>query len=115
MYVQFLEIMPLQFRLTKPIFACHCSISIFIYNKLLENTDLGLLKLVSIIFYEIIIFSPNDSPSKTIKNVFYFIEKPLFVLEIFKFLKFFPFLSTVSRFKRTNGTGVIYDVMNWPA
>ena len=31
------------------------------------------LKLVSAIFYEIFIFSPNDSPSKTVKNVFYFI------------------------------------------
>ena len=34
-------------------------------------------------------FSPNYSPSKTIKNVFYFIYKALFVLEIFKFLYFF--------------------------
>ena len=33
-------------------------------------------------------FSPYDSPSKTMKNVFYFIEKALFVLEIFKFLYF---------------------------
>ena len=31
------------------------------------------LKLVSAIFYQICIFSPNDSPLKTIKNVFYFI------------------------------------------
>ena len=30
-------------------------------------------------------FSPNDRPSQTMKNV-YFIEKALFVLEIFKFL-----------------------------
>ena len=43
------------------------------------------LNLVSAIFYEIFIFSPNDIPSKTLKNVFYFIEKALFVLEIFKF------------------------------
>ena len=33
-------------------------------------------------------FSPNDSPSKTMKNVFYFIKKALFVLKIFKFLYF---------------------------
>ena len=44
------------------------------------------LKLVSTIVYQMFIFSPNDSPSKTMKNVFYFIEKALFVLEIFKFL-----------------------------
>ena len=44
------------------------------------------LKFVSAIFFETFIFSPNDSASKTIKNVFYFIEKALFILEIFKFL-----------------------------
>ena len=37
-------------------------------------------------FYQIIIFSRNDRPLKTMKNVFYFIKKVLFVLEIFKFL-----------------------------
>ena len=73
------------------------------------------LKLVSAIFYQIYIFSANDSPSKTVKNVFYFIEKALFVLEIFKFLWFFPFLSTLSILKRTNESGIIYDVMNWLA
>ena len=31
------------------------------------------LKLVSAIFYQIFIFAPNDSPLKTIKNVFHFI------------------------------------------
>ena len=35
--------------------------------------DVAYLKLVSAIFYQIFIFSPNDSPSKTVKNVFYFI------------------------------------------
>ena len=38
------------------------------------------LKLVSAIFHQIFIFSPNYSPSKTMTNVFYF------VLKIFKFL-----------------------------
>ena len=32
--------------------------------------------------------SPNGSPSKTMKDVFYFILKALFVLDIFKFLYF---------------------------
>ena len=59
--------------------------------KSFEDYDVY-LKLVSTIFYQIFIFSPNDSPSKTIKNVFYFIKKAPFVLEIFKFLYFFPFL-----------------------
>ena len=33
-------------------------------------------------------FSLNDSPSKSVGNVFYFIEKALFVLEIFNFFYF---------------------------
>ena len=36
-------------------------------------THQSYLKLVSTIFYQIFIFSPNDSPSKAVKNVFYFI------------------------------------------
>ena len=45
-----------------------------------------LLKLVCTVFYQMFIFSSNDSPSKTIKNVFYFMEEAVFVLKIFKFL-----------------------------
>ena len=70
------------------------------------------LKLVSIMFYQIFIFSSSDRSSNTLKNVFYFILKALFVLEIFKFLQFFPFISTMSRFKRANGCGIIC-VINW--
>ena len=33
-------------------------------------------------------FSPNDTPSKAMKNVFYFIQKALFTLKIFRFLYF---------------------------
>ena len=58
-------------------------------NKLMSAIKNGtdvILELVSAIFYEIFIFSPNDSPSNIMKNVFYFIQKALFVLEIFKFL-----------------------------
>ena len=44
------------------------------------------VKLVSAIFYQILVFPPNGSPSQTMKSVFYFIEKALFVLEIFKLL-----------------------------
>ena len=66
---------------------------VLIFNKTLLNLfqiKLLLLKLVSAIFYQIFILSSNYRPSITIKNVFYFIEKVLFVLEIFKFLYFFP-------------------------
>ena len=44
------------------------------------------LKLVPAIFYQIYIFSPNDSSLKTMKIFFYFIQKALFILEILKFL-----------------------------
>ena len=65
-----------------------------IYPRLL--TGFGMLvfftniKLMSATFYHFFIFSPNDRPLKTIKNVVYFIKKAFFVLEIFKFLIFFP-------------------------
>ena len=65
-----------------------------------------MLKLVSAIFYQIFIFSSNDRPSKTMKNVLYFIKKALFILKIFRFLYFFPFFSTLSRFKRANRIGI---------
>ena len=38
-----------------------------------QEFDFEQLKLVSTIFYQIFIFSPNDSPSKTMKNVICFI------------------------------------------
>ena len=58
------------------------------------------LKLVSAIFIKFLFFSPNDSPSKTMKNAFYSIEKALFILRIFIFLCFglpnFFFLSSIA-------------------
>ena len=62
-----------------------------IYKELgLKQQDVtDIFKLVSAISYQIFIFSPNDRLSKTMKNVFCFIKKALFVLEIFKSLCFF--------------------------
>ena len=51
-----------------------------------KNIFLVVLQLVSAIFIKVLFFSPNDSPSKTMKNAFYFIYEALFVLKIFKFL-----------------------------
>ena len=48
-----------------------------------------ILKLVSAFFYQVFVFPPNDSPSKTMKSVFYFVFYffiSVFVLEIFKLL-----------------------------
>ena len=66
-------------------------------------------------FFQIFIFSPSERSSKILKNVFYFMEKSLFVLEIFRYLYVFSFLSTILRFKRTNGSRIIYDARNWLA
>ena len=56
---------------------------IFVLGKELFSLATGFVKFCVRYFYQIFIFSPNDSPSKTIKNVFYFIEKALFIFEIF--------------------------------
>ena len=65
-------------------------------------------------FFEIFIFPPNDSPSKTMKNVFVSSRK-LFSFSRYSNFCDFPFLSTLSRFKRANRSRIIYDVMNWLA
>ena len=59
-------------------------------------------------FHQIFIFSQNDSPSKTEKMFFISSKK------LFSFLRysFFCNFSTLSRFKRTNGSRIVYDVMN---
>ena len=67
------------------------------------------------LLFSLKLVSLNHSPSKIIKNVFYFIEKALSVLKIFKCLYFSSFLSTLSKFKRTNKNGIIYNIMNWLA
>ena len=69
------------------------------HDKLVEEVELthanptyAHIKACVRYFYQIFIYSPNDSPSKTMKNAFYFIVKALFILEIFKFLYFRPLL-----------------------
>ena len=55
------------------------------------------LKLVSAIFYQNFIYSPNDSSFKTMKNIFHFIQKTLFVLE--KICDFFPYFPNFVHWK----------------
>ena len=43
------------------------------YSAFFKYQCLTILKLVSTVFYQVFIFSSNDWPSKTMKNVFYFI------------------------------------------
>ena len=87
-------------------FQCH---TLFLSQDIKQNV---LLKLVCAIFYQISIFSSNDRPSKTMKNGFYFIEKSSFhSWDIQIFVTFS--LSKLSIFKRANGSGIVYDVINW--
>ena len=44
-----------------------------VFNISQSQQHFNNLKLVSTIFYQVFIFSPNDSPSKIMKNIFYFI------------------------------------------
>ena len=69
----------------------------------------GCLKLVSAIFYQIFTFSPNDSPLKTEKCFLFHLKSAFRSLDIQIFVIFS--LSTLSRFNRANGNGIIYDVM----
>ena len=68
------------------------------------------LKLVSAIYDQIFIFSLNDSPSKTLKKCFLFYRKSSFCFQDIQIFVIIPALST---FKRTNGSGTIYVVLNW--
>ena len=61
------------------------------YNENKTKKIKASLKLVSAIFYQIFIFTPNDSPSKTMKNVNFSSSKKLFsFLRYSSFCNFFP-------------------------
>ena len=83
----------------------------FLFTKITAIICLQILKLVPAIFYKIFIFSPNVSPLKTIKNVKAL--KSSFRSEVIQILVISSFLFTFFRFKRTNKSGIIFDVMNW--
>ena len=81
-----------------------------------ENMHDGgkILKACVCYFLTIVYFYPNYSSSKTMKNVFYFIWKARFVLEILKFLYFrlplFFLLSAIALELDLK----LYDVINCP-
>ena len=80
------------------------------WNTCTENQNKHVIEVCFPNFLSNFYFFNRWQPFKN--YVFYFIEKAIFVLEIFKFLYFFPFIFTPSRFKKTTGSGLIY-VMNW--
>ena len=83
----------------------------------LSCTDLLKIKACVHYFLRNFYSSPNDRPSKTMKDCFYFIEKALFILEIFKFLHFnlplffFPVSRCSSAWSKIN-LKVYDDVIN---
>ena len=60
------------------------------------------------------IFLPNDNSSKIMENFLFNLSSSFCSLDIYM-LVIFPFLYALSRFKRTNESGIIFDVMNWLA
>ena len=83
---------------------------IYINTDITSNAEF--LNLVSANFYEIFIFSPNDSFSK---NCDLFDLKSSFCSQDIQIFVIFALSSALSTFKRRNRGGIIYDVMNWLA
>ena len=67
-------------------------------------------------FYQIFIFSPNDNPSKTMKNAFYFIKKSSFCSrdnQIFLFPSFPFFIPVGHCFRGRSKINLkVYDAIN---
>ena len=73
------------------------------------NTKLCLLFFINFLFFhQIIAFQKFE-------KYFLLHLKSSFCTKDIQIFVIFPFLSTLSRFKRTNRSGIIYDVMNWLA
>ena len=78
---------------------------------------IGVLKACVRYFLTNFYLSPKDSPSKTTKDIFYFIWTALFVLEIFKFLHFhlplFFFFCVSHCFRAWSKINLkVYDIIN---
>ena len=86
-----------------------------VINQKLSVCMYNYLKLVSAIFYQIFIFFTKWLPFKNFEECFLFHLKSSFYSRDIHFLVIFPFLSKLFRFKRTNASGIIYDIMNWLA
>ena len=71
------------------------------------------LKLVSAIFIKFLFFHQMIA-FQNLWKMFFISSKNLFSFSRYSFFfSFFPFLATLSRLKRANGSEIIYDIMNW--
>ena len=119
-YVKHLLYCFLQLALSKVLFylLIHCRVdpcSLTAKADFQTFASLYWWKSVSATFYQIFIFSPNNNSSEIMKKLFLSHLKSSFRCRDIKFFVIFPFLSKLSRFKRPNGSGIIYDVMTWLA
>ena len=72
------------------------------------------LKLVSAIFYQFFIFSPNDSPLETEKCFLFHLRSSFRSPDIQIFVIFFLPLHSF-KIQKGKWSGIIYDVINWLA
>ena len=82
------------------------------HNQLMLPFNAIWFKACVCFFYQIFIFSPN-SPSKTMKNAFYFIKKAFLVLKIIKFPSFTFFLPVGHCFRGWSKINLkVYDAIS---
>ena len=72
------------------------------------------LKFVSAIFIKFLFFHQMIA-LQNLWKMFFISSKKLFSFSRYSTFCIVPFLSTFSRFQRTSGSGIVYDVMNWLA
>ena len=87
-------------------------------NRGYPGTDLKVrqkFKACARYFLSFFIFLPNDSPSKTEKCFLFHLKNSFCSRDIEIFSKFYSSFPHFSDSNGTNGSGIIFDVMNWLA
>ena len=89
------------------------SINIFFSKQDLILCLSSVLKSDSCVPKKVCFICFNNSPLKVMKNAFYFILKPLFVLKTFKFLSWLIWSCGKTAWKEAKVAFKIYDVTTW--
>ena len=85
------------------------------YSKKSFRSSDNLWSFCPLFFINLLFFYQMVACQKIWKMLFISFKKLFSFLKYSNFCNFFPFLSILFRIKRTNGSGIIYDVMNWLA
>ena len=85
------------------------------FNFFMTELTKNILKACVRYFLSNFYFFTNSYLFKNYEKCFLFHLKGSFRSQDIQIFWFFPFLSTLSRFERTDGSGIVYDVMNWIA